>query len=125
MTAALAVELEPLAADHPGTRLIEGADPPLVEVPRLDLPPGWSASATPVWFVVPAGYPAAQPDCFWADGALRLAGGVQPQNSALQTLPTTNRPVLWFSWHLGSWRPGRDQLVSYVRFIYQRFADAR
>lgn len=125
MTAALAVELEPLAVEHPGTRLIEGSDPPLIEVPLLELPPGWSAPATPVWFVVPAGYPAAQPDCFWADSSLRLANGAQPQNSGLQNLPMTNRPVLWFSWHLRSWRPGRDQLVSYVRFIHQRFADVR
>lgn len=125
MTAALAVELESLAAEHPGSRLIEGGDPSMIEIPHVALPRGWSTSATPVWFVVPAGYPAAQPDCFWTDGALRLSSGAQPQNSALQTLPTTHRPVLWFSWHLASWRPGRDQLLSYVRFIYQRFADAR
>lgn len=125
MTTALALELDPLVAEHPGSHLIEGADPPVIEISRLELPPGWSASATPVWFVVPAGYPAAQPDCFWADGTLRLSSGAQPLNSALQTLQTTDRPVLWFSWHLGSWRPGRDRLVSYVRFIAQRFADAR
>ena len=125
MTAGLAVELEPLAADHPGARAIAGVDPPLIEIPCLELPPGWSLSATPVWFVVPAGYPAAQPDCFWTDGDLRLANGAQPQNSALQCHPITNRPVLWFSWHLSSWRPGRDQLVSYVRFICRRFADVR
>lgn len=125
MTVDLALELQSLAAEHPGARVVDGADPPLIEIPLLELPPGWSASATPVWFIVPAGYPAAQPDCFWADGALRLSGGAQPQNSGLQTLPTTSRSVLWFSWHLGSWRPGRDHLTSYVRFIYQRFADAR
>jgi Prokaryotic E2 family E len=125
VTAVLAVELHPLVAEYPGSHLVEGADPLLIEIPRLELPHGWSAAATPVWFAVPSGYPAAQPDCFWADGALRLASGTLPQNSALQTLPTTNRPVLWFSWHLGSWRPGRDRLLSYARFVTQRFADAR
>lgn len=124
MIATTTVELGSLAVQHSGARLIEGAQP-IIEIPYLGLPQGWSASATPVWFAVPAGYPAAQPDCFWADGALRLASGAQPRNSALQALPTTNRPVLWFSWHLGLWRPGRDQFLSYVRFIYQRFADAR
>ena len=125
MTSTLAVEVEPLIAEHPGSHLVEGTDPLLVEIPRLELPSGWSAPTTPIWFAIPSGYPAAQPDCFWADGGLRLAGGALPQNSGVQTLPASDRSVLWFSWHLGLWRPGRDQLISYVRFITQRFIDVR
>ncbi len=125
MTTGLAVELDPLASAQPGSHLVAGSDPPLIEVPGLALPPGWSATTTNVWFVVPRGYPAAQPDCFWADAGLRLSSGALPQSSGPQTLPTTGCPALWFSWHLGAWRPGHDGLVSYLRFISRRFADAR
>ena len=91
MTSTLAVEVEPLIAEHPGSHLVEGTDPLLVEIPRLELPSGWSAPTTPIWFAIPSGYPAAQPDCFWADGGLRLAGGALPQNSGVQTLPASDR----------------------------------
>ena len=110
---------------HPDAKVIDGTDPPVIEVPGVLLPAGWSEASTTIWFVVPAGYPAAQPDCFWADASLRLAGGGMPQNSGLQAVASTGVPGLWFSWHLQSWRPGRDDLVTYTRFILRRLADAR
>ena len=94
-----------------------------VIVPELPLPPGWSASETTVRWVLSPGYPAAQPDCFFADVDLRLASGSLPANSGIQQLGTEQ--LLWFSWHVQSWRPGRDDLVTYLRFIERRFTDAR
>ena len=125
MIAILNTEMTSLTTAYPGSRIADGSGARLVEVPDLPLPPGWSLPATTVWFAIPSGYPAAQPDCFWADPALRLTTGALPQNSGLQTVPATGQPGLWFSWHVSSWRPGRDGVISYVRFITRRLADVR
>jgi hypothetical protein len=95
----------------------------LVTIPGVPLPAGWSARTTTAYFLAPAGYPMAQPDCFWADATLRLASGAMPQASGLTPIPGESEPRLWFSWHLTSgWNPVRDTLLSYVRTIQGRFA---
>lgn len=118
-------ELAALASCFPDARVVPGSSPPVVEVPGVVLPAGWSKPAVTVWFVVPAGYPAAQPDCFWVDADLRLINGSMPQNTGVQALPWSQAEALWFSWHLTQWRPGRDQLITYARFIARRLHDLR
>jgi hypothetical protein len=78
-----------------------------------------------VWFVAPVGYPTAPPDCFWADAGLRLDSGGLPSNSAVQAVPLVGVAALWFSWHVASWRPAADSLVTYAHFVIRRFHDAR
>ena len=95
----------------------------LVSLGQVTVPRGWSLSAATLAFVVPTGYPAAQPDCFYVDEVLTLAGGQVPQNSGRQ--PLGGREWTWFSWHLQSWRPGRDNLVTYARFVELRMSDVR
>lgn len=110
----------------PGAELITGADGmTLITLPEVRLPAGWSATVTTVWFVVPVGYPAAQPDCFWAAPDLRLANGSMPANSGVQAVPVLQTPALWFSWHLSAWRPSHDNVTTYARFALRRFDDAR
>ena len=95
----------------------------IVEVPGLALPPGWSMPIVTVRWVLSPAYPAAQPDCFFTDAELRLANGGMPINSGHQELQ--GRQLLWFSWHVQGWRPGRDDLLSYLRFVESRLADVR
>lgn len=73
------------------------------------------------------GYPQARPDCFWADGGLRLASGGMPINSAIQVIPDFPElgQLIWFSWHLTSWDPNRDNLVTYLHAIRRRLRDPR
>jgi hypothetical protein len=97
----------------------------LLTVPELQLPAGWSQSATHVMFVVPVGYPMARPDCFFADASLRLANGGMPMNTGMQPLPPGGVPHLWFSWHLAAWNPTTDTLMTYIRVIRDRFNHAR
>ena len=97
----------------------------VVAIPSVPLPEGWSINTAEVWFVMPVGYPAAKPDCFWASPDLRLASGGQPSNSGHQQVPILGVPALWFSWHLASWRPAHDTLLTYTRFVLRRFNDAR
>lgn len=101
------------------TRL--GSGTTLVEVPNVPLPPGWSAAATSIRFLVPAAYPFAALDCFWADAGLTLAGGGAPKNSGSNPIPEVAQGGLWFSWHLtGSWDPNRDTLSSWMNTILER-----
>jgi hypothetical protein len=99
----------------------------LVTVPAVPLPPGWSASATSVRFLVPAGYPFAALDCFWADNGVSLAGGGQPHASQPNyPVPETGQTGLWFSWHLtGAWDPNRDTLSGWMNTINDRLRRAQ
>lgn len=99
------------------------ADGTTIVTATIALPPGWSRPQTTVRVVVPLAYPSAQPDCFFADADLRLAGGAMPTNAGIQ--PLDGVPLLWFSWHVDSWLPTRDNLTSYLRFVEGRLRDVR
>jgi hypothetical protein len=92
-----------------------------VTVPELELAAGkWNKRSTTVRFVVPLGYPAAKPDSFWVDPDVRLATGLMPQNTAINTSHGGPAPLLWFSWHTISWNPNSDSLKTYLSVIDKR-----
>lgn len=92
----------------------------LVSVPNIALPVGWNQISTAVRFLAPVGYPTARPDCFFADGTLRLANGGMPANTNVQQLPGGAEVCVWFSWHVAAWNPATDTLVTYLRVIVDR-----
>ncbi len=93
----------------------------MVSIPNFPLPRGWNKPSTSIHFLVPAGYPYAQPDCFWADEDLRLEGGQMPTNTALQPVEGVGS-TLWFSWHIGRpWKAGRDTLAAWATVVANRF----
>lgn len=93
----------------------------LVTIPRFALPPGWNRAHTQIKFFVPQGYPYARPDCFWADGDLRVQGrSDMPQNSQINPVLPELGGLLWFSWHLQQWDPNRDDLLSWIGSIRDR-----
>jgi hypothetical protein len=102
------------------TRLGSGTH--LISISGVPLPQGWTKTATDVRFLVPAAYPFAALDCFWADDDLRLTDGRLPQNSAAGNVPPeATAPGLWFSWHLTQpWNPNRDTLSSWMNTINDR-----
>jgi hypothetical protein len=109
-----------------------GADPianggNLITIPKFKLPPGWSAKEVTLLFVAPAGYPAAQPDCFWVEPTgLRLENGVTPQNTNdSNPIPGVGPRGTWFSWHVQQWNANHDSLVTYFSVIKQRLRPAR
>jgi hypothetical protein len=115
-------QLEGLKASYPDADLENLSDGTFLVVVPVHLPPGWSASATTVRFVVPGAYPASPPDCFFGDQSLRLANGTLPANSAHQVFHGAQ--FLWFSWHVSNWHPNRNDIASFVRFIERRFRNA-
>lgn len=124
MTTPLEKQFRTIRRRFKSARLIPAGDGGIVvEISRLPLPPGWSATETSVSFVVPIGFPQVRPDCFFASADLTLAGGGAPQASGVQQL--LGRALRWFSWHLEAWDPERDGLAQYLRFVERRFVDAR
>jgi hypothetical protein len=114
-------QLERLKREFPEASFESRPDGSLiVVVPDVPLPPGWNKQLATVVFHAPVGYPAAQPDSFWADPDLRLASGAQPKNTGFQPTPSGGEPKLWFSWHIETWNPNRDSLLSYLKAIQNR-----
>lgn len=97
----------------------------VVTIPNYPLPPGWNRSQTTIYFIVPVGYPMAQPDCFWSDPGLFLLSGAVPQNIGNNAAPGLPNNLQWFSWHPQSWSPNSDSLRSYVGVIQKRFKELR
>jgi len=97
----------------------------LIAMPNVSLPRGWNRQTTTILFLAPPGYPAAQPDCFWVEpGQMRLANGGTPHGSNdSNPIPEVSpqRQLTWFSWHLQSWNPNGDSLVTYFNVIMKRF----
>jgi hypothetical protein len=91
-----------------------------IVIPDVPLPAGWNKDHTTVMFLIPVGYPAAKPDCFWADADLKLRTGAPPKSSGLQGPPWGGEPKLWFSWHIEPWNPNRDSLLTFLRAIQDR-----
>jgi hypothetical protein len=67
----------------------------------------------------------AKPDCFYAERTLRLVDGTLPRNSQELAVPEFAAETwLWFSWHLVTWKAGRDSYLTFVRVMERRFAEA-
>jgi len=99
----------------------------LIEIRNYTLPDGWSEKNATLIFVAPAGFPGAQPDCFWIEPrGLRLVNGSTPQASNdSNPIPEIGQRGTWFSWHVQAWNPNRDSLLTYLRVIDQRLEPAR
>jgi hypothetical protein len=92
----------------------------VVEIPGVILPPGWSKPSTFIRFLVPLAYPAAPPDCFWADLDLTLQDGRLPNAARPQAIPGQQEPLLWFSWHVQQWDANTHTLVSFMQVVFAR-----
>lgn len=101
----------------------------LVIIKNVPIKNGWSHSMVDVLFLASPGYPAAKPDCFWVSPQLRLASGALPQNAKdgnpIPGDPIPGRPLTWFSWHLQTWDPNGDKLVTFYSAIMKRLIPAR
>ena len=101
----------------------------LIQIPGVKVE-GWNRPSADLLFVAPPGYPAGQPDCFWIEPSeFRLADGGTPKNSndgsPIPDDVNPGRSTTWFSWHVQSWNPSRDTLITYFNVILERLNPAR
>jgi hypothetical protein len=119
-------QFQELAKMFPGTIYSLNTDGSFViTVPSVKVPSGWTSKEVTVRFIAPVGYPAAKPDCFWTDPDLKLEGNRVPQSTGPTPLPNGPSPLLWFSWHVDTWSPNSDTLLTYVHVIEKRFRELR
>jgi hypothetical protein len=120
-------QLDILLEKFPDTKISPRADGTIfVTIHDFAVPSGWNKSTTSVSFLVPVGYPAARPDCFWADPDLTLVNGGTPDNTAVNdSHGVAGESKLWFSYHLSNWNANTDDLLTYVRVIRGRLEDVR
>lgn len=101
----------------------------LVTVKGVRVASGWQPDVVDILFIAPPGYPAARPDCFWVTPPVRLAAGAMAMNANDATPipgdPQSVRPTTWFSWHLQSWDPNVDKLVTFYNATVRRMNPAR
>jgi hypothetical protein len=120
----LAEELSAIRERFPDAELVGNPDGGYrLTLPHIRLPDGWSVVETSVVIIMPAGYPAVRPDCFYTDQNVRLASGAEPANSSIQ--PLDEKPRRWYSWHVSTWDSLHDDLAKYVRFVERRLSDPR
>lgn len=99
----------------------------LITIPNFPLSSGWSRETTEICFVIPLGYPVANPDTFWTDIDLRLAGGGFPANTQINATYASSgdnpQLKLWFSYHPSTWSPSHDTITTFVKLIQRRLQE--
>jgi hypothetical protein len=83
------------------------------------LPAGYTPERTNLLLRLPPGFPDSEPDMYWCDPPVRLVSTGGPPVATEVTEPYLGRQWQRFSRHLppGAWRPGRDNLESYLALI--------
>lgn len=93
-------------------------------IPNFTLPDGYSQPHSDLLVLVPISYPNGKPDMFWVDETVLLANGQVPHKANVIEMHLDRR---WrrFSWHLGKWNPGCDNLDTYLAFVEHGLLKAR
>ena len=78
----------------------------------------WNQSSADLLIKAHPAYPNAKIDMFWLDPPISLKRGV-PANA---TIPEAQFGKQWqrFSWHVGTWDPAHDNLLTYLTVVDDR-----
>jgi hypothetical protein len=89
-----------------------------VVLKEFDLPSGYSPENVDLLLRLPLQFPEAGPDMFWTSPDVRYLRGGSPPQTQVQEHHVGRTWQRW-SRHFGqsNWRPGVDDLRSYVRLI--------
>ena len=106
-----------LAARWPGHTITQEGASVIVVLAGYELPAGFQPRHVDLCLMLPFGFPETQPDMFWANPTVTLHG--RPPAATEITQQIIGRTWQRFSRHLpaGAWRPGIDNLQSWVSMI--------
>lgn len=82
----------------------------------------WGVSSVDLLVVAPESYPNSQMDMFWVDPPLYLEGSRAPNGTASES--KCGRMWQSFSWHVQSWNPAFDNLLTYLYVVDNRLGQA-
>jgi hypothetical protein len=94
-----------------------------VSIREYPLPEGYNKNSTYLLIKVPLSYPNGNPDMFWTDADLTLSDARGPKSTSKENV--FGKEWLRFSWHLGKWNPGSDNLETYLGFVNSGLRGAR
>jgi hypothetical protein len=106
-----------LAERWPGHELHPDSNGVAVILPNYRLPNEFSPNVVEMLLRLPFGFPDSQPDMFWVFPHVTIAGRTPEAATVVEQL--LGRAWQRFSRHLppGVWRPGIDDLQSYLALI--------
>lgn len=82
----------------------------------------WNRATVDLLVVTHLAYPNSKLDMFWVDPTIALKNGTVPK--AISTANKFGRTWQQFSWHVNSWNPGHDSLVTYLDVVNDRLRKA-
>lgn len=82
----------------------------------------WNYDVISLLVITHPTYPNAKMDMFWVEPTLLLKNGAQPKATSPEQKCTKN----WqrFSWHVNSWNPAHDNLITYLDVVKDRLSKA-
>jgi len=84
------------------------------------LPVGmWNKDRTDMLIIAQPVYPNSKLDMFWVAPGLTLSDGRIPQGGDVRETHC-GREWQRFSWHLQTWNPARDNLITYLEVVDHR-----
>lgn len=78
----------------------------------------WNAKMVDLLIVAHPSYPNSKMDMFWVDPTITLKNGNQPK--ATSSVSKCGRSWQQFSWHVNSWNPAHDNLMTYLDVVNDR-----
>lgn len=79
----------------------------------------WNRETTDLLIITHSTYPNAKIDMFWVDPPLELKNGGKSK-AANVFENKLGRSWQRFSWHLQTWNPGKDNLITYLEDVNRR-----
>lgn len=118
--------LPPLLEEHIKTLEAEGYKIEVNEGPEIcivfkdySIPSNiWDCDKVDLLVITHSTYPNAKMDMFWVDPPITLKSGALANAVSLETKCGKNRQR--FSWHINSWNPAHDNIITYLNVVNDR-----
>lgn len=118
-----------LLAEHIDILRSQGFDIDVTDGPEIciitknyAIPKIWNRDVVDLLVVAHPSYPNAKMDMFWVDPPLTLKDGTQPKS--VSTVNKCGKNWQQFSWHVNTWNPAKDNLITYLDVVNDRLRRA-
>ena len=121
-------DFQQLQQHYPSAEIHPDGAGHLVVIRGVPLPTHWSSETVDMLFPVSNLYPQTALDMFWVSPKLSLKDGRQPENAVSFDRQYLGGTWQGFSWHYppaNPWMPGKNNLLSHLRFSLSRLHQNR
>lgn len=97
----------------------------MVQIAEYPTGPGFVPDKVTILLRLPPGFPDVGPDMFWVDPPVRLASGGAIAGTHYMETHLDRQWQRWSRHVIGNWRPGIDNLATYLAYIRRCFDQER